>query len=77
MGTRPPGGVRKGLTFSHSTHLRYGRQIYSITQVYLSPEFHFGEASISNAVRPRIESDVIRVTPIMKGDPPQLSKSRV
>ena len=45
--------------------------LYSITQVYLFPELHFGDASISNAVRPRIESEVTRVTPRTKGDPPQ------
>ena len=43
--------------------------LYSITQVYLSPEVHLGEASMSTAVRPRIESAVIKVTPTMKGDP--------
>ena len=41
-----------------------------MTQVYLSPAFHLGEASISNAVRPSVESDVISVTPTTKGDPP-------
>ena len=50
---------------------------YSITHVYLSPALHLGVDSISNALRPSTESAVISVTPIMNGDPPQLSKSRV
>ncbi len=48
-----------------------GCLLYSITHVYLSPELHLGEASISNAVRPSVESEVISVTPTTNGDPPQ------
>lgn len=51
--------------------------LYSITQVYLSPEFHLGEAIISKAVIPRSVSDVTRATPTAKGVPPQFSKSSV
>lgn len=51
--------------------------LYSITQVYLSPEFHLGEAIISKAVIPRSEFDVTRATPTAKGVPPQFSKSSV
>lgn len=58
-GRTPPSGMEMSLP------------LYSITQVYLFPELHFGDASISNAVRPRIESEVTSVTPRTKGDPPQ------
>ena len=56
---------------SEDSAIGEGCLLYSITHVYLSPELHFGEASISKAVRPSVESDVISVTPTRNGDPPQ------
>ena len=51
-------------------------RLYSKAQVYSSPEFHLGEGIMSNTVRPNVVSDVMKVTPIVKGDPPQLLNSR-
>ena len=57
--------VRRAVTSEPKPGAMHQRRRYSNTQVYLSPEFHFGEDIMSNTVTPSVVSDVMKLTPIV------------